>query len=129
MDVLEVEQQARAAALLEDDKRLSKSKAFRDARTELGIKSARDGFGPGSRYVLELPDAPWAPLPKQGRLWMIGAPMERFDDGPSNCLRDHRADWLSSAPASRVGSGGLALFVQRGGVVALTDSTAGRPRP
>ena len=39
-------------------------------------------------------------------------------------LRDHRADWLSSAPASRVGSGGLALFVQRGGVVALTDSTA-----
>ena len=61
MDVLEVEQQARAAALLEDDKRLSKSKAFRDARTELGIKSVRDGFGPGSRYVLELPDAAWAP--------------------------------------------------------------------
>jgi hypothetical protein len=45
-------------------------------------------------------------------------------------LRDHRADWPSSAPASRVGSGGLALFVQRGGVVALTDSTAAvRQRP
>ena len=75
VDVLEVEQQARAAALLEDDKRLSKNKAFRDARTSW-INSARDGFGPGSRYVLELPDAPWAPLPKQGRLWMIWAPME-----------------------------------------------------
>lgn len=58
VDVLEVERQAQAAALLEDDKRLSKSKTFRDARTELGVKSTRDGFGPGSRYVLELPGAP-----------------------------------------------------------------------
>jgi len=32
VNVLEVERQARAAALLEDDKRLNKSKAFRDAR-------------------------------------------------------------------------------------------------
>ncbi|MHC2277541.1 putative DNA primase/helicase [Bradyrhizobium diazoefficiens] len=76
MDVLEVERQARAAALLEDDKRLSKSKAFRDARTELGIRSTRDGFGPGSRYVLELADAPWAPENPIGALPQTRAPMD-----------------------------------------------------
>jgi putative DNA primase/helicase len=72
VDVLEVEQQARSAALLENDKRLSKSKAFRDARTELGVKSTRDGFGPGSRYVLELPDAPWAPENPMGAHGDVG---------------------------------------------------------
>jgi hypothetical protein len=76
MDVLEVERQARAAALLEDDKRLSKSKAFRDARNELGIKSTRDGFGPGSRYVLELPGAPWAPEDPMGAPSQTRAPMD-----------------------------------------------------
>ncbi|MET4801212.1 AAA family ATPase [Bradyrhizobium sp. LB11.1] len=76
VDVLDVERQARAAALLEDDKRLSKSKAFRDARTELGIKSTRDGFGPGSRYVLELPDAPWAPENPMGAPSQTRAPMD-----------------------------------------------------
>ncbi|WP_426612240.1 AAA family ATPase [Bradyrhizobium sp. McL0616] len=76
VDVLEVERQARAAALLEDDKRLSKSKAFRDARTELGIKSNRAGFGPGSHYVLELPDASWAPGNPMGAPSQTGAPMD-----------------------------------------------------
>jgi len=76
VDVLEVERQARAAALLEDDKRLSKSKAFRDARAELGIKSNRDGFGPGSRYVLELPDTPWAPQNLIGAPSRTRAPMD-----------------------------------------------------
>ncbi|MFK4720546.1 putative DNA primase/helicase [Bradyrhizobium niftali] len=76
VDVLEVERQARAAALLEEDKRLSKSKAFRDARTELGIRSIREGFGPGSRYVLELPDASWAPKNPMGAPSQTGAPMD-----------------------------------------------------
>ncbi|MEZ0031254.1 putative DNA primase/helicase [Bradyrhizobium japonicum] len=76
VDVLVVERQARAAALLEDDKRLSKSKTFRDARTELGIKSTRDGFGPGSRYVLKLPEAPWAPENTIGARSHTGAPMD-----------------------------------------------------
>jgi hypothetical protein len=50
--------------------------------------------------------------------------------GGRTCLKDHRADWLSSAPASRVDSGAPALFVHGGGVVALTDSTAAvRQRP
>ncbi|KRR06208.1 hypothetical protein CQ12_11520 [Bradyrhizobium jicamae] len=78
VDVLEVERQARAAALLEDDKRLSKSKAFRDARTELLVKSTRDGFGPGSRYVLELPDASWAPQNPMGAPSEKGAPMDNL---------------------------------------------------
>lgn len=78
VDVLEVEQQAKSAALLENDKRLSKSKAFRDARTELGIKSTREGFGPGSRYVLELPEAPWAPKNPMGAPSRTGAPMDNL---------------------------------------------------
>ncbi|MET4841927.1 AAA family ATPase [Bradyrhizobium japonicum] len=67
VDVLEVERQARAAALLEDDKRLNKSKVFRDARDALGVSSSREGFGPGSRFVLALP-APLVPI------GAIGAP-------------------------------------------------------
>jgi putative DNA primase/helicase len=61
MDVLEVERQARAATLLDDDKRLRQNKAFRDARKDLGVLSTREGFGPGSRYVLSLPGTPCAP--------------------------------------------------------------------
>jgi hypothetical protein len=80
VDVLEVERHARAAALLEDNKRLSKSKAFRDARATLGIKSTRDGFGPGSRYVLELPDASWAPENAMGAPSPGTAPMAPMDD-------------------------------------------------
>ena len=62
VDVLEVERQARAAALLEDNKRLNKTKVFRDARDALGVPSSREGFGPGSRFVLALPAAPLAPI-------------------------------------------------------------------
>jgi putative DNA primase/helicase len=61
VDVLEVERQARAATLLDDDKRLRQNKAFRDARKDLGVLSTREGFGPGSRYVLSLPGTPCAP--------------------------------------------------------------------
>jgi hypothetical protein len=61
VDVLEVERQARAAALLGEDKRLRQNKAFRDAREALDVIAAREGFGPGARYVLSLPGAPCAP--------------------------------------------------------------------
>jgi hypothetical protein len=61
VDVLEVERQARAATLLDDDKRLRQNKAFREARKDLGVLSTRDGFGPGARYVLSLPGIPCAP--------------------------------------------------------------------
>jgi hypothetical protein len=75
MDVLEVERQARAAALLEDDKLMSKSKVFRNARTELGITSKREGFGPDSRYVMKLPDTAWAPGNPMGAPSQTRAPM------------------------------------------------------
>ncbi|WP_271528896.1 AAA family ATPase [Bradyrhizobium sp. CCBAU 25338] len=61
VEVLEVERQARAAALLEDDRRLSKSKVFRDAREALGVQTTREGFGPGSKFILSLPGISLAP--------------------------------------------------------------------
>jgi putative DNA primase/helicase len=61
VDVLEVERQARAATLLDDDKRLRQNKAFREARKNLGVLSTREGFGRGARYVLSLPGIPCAP--------------------------------------------------------------------
>ncbi len=61
VDVLEVESQARAAALLADDKRLRQNKAFRDAREALGVVATREGFGRGARYVLSMPETPCAP--------------------------------------------------------------------
>jgi putative DNA primase/helicase len=66
VDVLEVERQARAATLLDDDKRLRQNKAFREARRDLGVLSTRQGFGRGSRYVLSLPVIPCAPNQHMG---------------------------------------------------------------
>jgi hypothetical protein len=76
LDVLEVERQARAAALLENDKRLSKSKAFRDARDALGVQTTREGFGPGSKFVLNLPGSPMAPIGAIGAPSGTRAPMD-----------------------------------------------------
>ncbi len=61
VDVVEVESQARAATLLADNKRLSHSKVFRQAREALAVKFTREGFGPGARYLLSLPGTPCAP--------------------------------------------------------------------
>jgi putative DNA primase/helicase len=76
VDVLEVERQARAAALLEEDKRLSKSKMFRDARDALSVKTTREGFGPGSKFVLSLPGFPLVPIGAIGAPSETRAPME-----------------------------------------------------
>jgi putative DNA primase/helicase len=76
VDVLEVERQARAAALLEDNKRLSKSKTFRDARDALGVQTTREGFGPGSKFVLSLPGGPLAPIGAIGASSETRAPMD-----------------------------------------------------
>jgi putative DNA primase/helicase len=76
VDVLEVESQARAAALLADDKRLRQNKAFRDAREALGIVATREGFGPGARYVLSLPGTPCAPKTTMCAPSQTGAHME-----------------------------------------------------
>jgi putative DNA primase/helicase len=76
VDVLEVESQARAAALLADDKRLRQNKAFRDAREALGVVATREGFGPGARYVLSLPGTPCAPKNTMCAPSQTGAHME-----------------------------------------------------
>ncbi len=76
VDVLEVERQARLAGLLGDTKRIRENKSFRAARKHLGILSQRDGFGPGSRYVLYLPGTPCAPNLPIGAHSREGAHME-----------------------------------------------------
>lgn len=76
MDVLEVEREARAAALLEEGKRLNKSKVFRDARDALSVKTTREGFGPGSKFVLSLPGSLSAPIGAIGAPSETGASME-----------------------------------------------------
>jgi hypothetical protein len=76
VDVLEVEKQARLAGLLGDNKRIRESKTFRAARDHLGVLFKREGFGPGSRYVLSLPGAPCAPQKPMGAHPQEGAHME-----------------------------------------------------
>jgi putative DNA primase/helicase len=78
VDVLEVERQARLAGLLGDTKRIRENKSFRAARKHLGVLSERDGFGPGSRYVLYLPGTPCAPNLPIGAHSREGAPMENL---------------------------------------------------
>jgi putative DNA primase/helicase len=75
MAVADIEAEARAAGLLGKESPIGQNKTFRDARKELGVVSSRDGFGPGARYVLSLPDSPWmpknsmdAPLEKRARM-------------------------------------------------------------
>jgi len=56
MPVLEIEQEARAAGLLGAESSISQSKAFRSARTLLGITSKRTGgTGANGKWVWELP--------------------------------------------------------------------------
>jgi hypothetical protein len=71
MAVADIEAEARAAGLLGRESPIGQNKMFRDARKELGVASSRDGFGPGSRYVLSLPDGPW--MPKNS----MDAPLEK----------------------------------------------------
>ncbi len=55
---------------------IRENKSFRAARKHLGILSQRDGFGPGSRYVLYLPGTPCAPNLPIGAHSREGAHME-----------------------------------------------------
>src|SRR5262249_9626582 len=61
MTVGDVEKAARAAGLLDEDKRLRQMKSFRNARRKLGVTQRRVGFGVGATYELSLPDAMRAP--------------------------------------------------------------------
>ena len=75
IDLLDVEEQARAAGLLGDGQRLRQNKAFRAARKSLGVLFERDGFGKGARYVLRLSNAPCAPSNAMRALSPDGAHM------------------------------------------------------
>src|SRR5262249_36838293 len=46
---------ARAAGLLGERQRITHAKVFRRAKVLLGIRSIRDGFGPGGGWAWELP--------------------------------------------------------------------------
>ena len=48
---------ARAAGLGADDQRIRQAKALRATRKKLNVTATREGFGPGARYFLSLPDA------------------------------------------------------------------------
>jgi putative DNA primase/helicase len=69
--VADIEAEARAAGLLGRESPIGQNKTFRQARKELGVMSSRDGFGPGARYVLSLPEGPW--MPKNS----MDAPLEK----------------------------------------------------
>jgi putative DNA primase/helicase len=62
MPVLEIEQEARAAGLLGAESSISQNKAFRSARTLLGITPQRTGgTGAAGKWVWELPPPPKMP--------------------------------------------------------------------
>jgi hypothetical protein len=62
MPVLEIEQEARAAGLLGAESSISQSKAFRSARTLLGITSQRTGgTGATGKWVWQLYPSPKVP--------------------------------------------------------------------
>jgi hypothetical protein len=54
-DVLDIEAEARAAAMLGDNQRLNASKPFRSAADTLKVVRKRNGFGPGARMQWALP--------------------------------------------------------------------------
>ncbi|MFN3347342.1 AAA family ATPase [Pseudorhodoplanes sp.] len=54
-DVLDIEVQARSAAILSDTRRINESKPFRSAAVALGVVKKRIGFGPGARIQWSLP--------------------------------------------------------------------------
>jgi hypothetical protein len=56
VDVLDIEAEARASAMLSESKRLNQSKPFRIAAKSLGIVRKRQGFGPGARVQWSLPE-------------------------------------------------------------------------
>lgn len=54
-DVLDIEAQARSAAILSDTRRINESKPFRSAAVSLGVVKKRIGFGSGARIQWSLP--------------------------------------------------------------------------
>jgi len=55
LGVPKLDMMARAAGLLGERQRITHAKVFRRAKVLLGIRSIRDGFGPGGGWAWELP--------------------------------------------------------------------------
>ena len=55
LGVAKLNAMARAAGLLGERQRITDAKVFRQAKTALGIRSIRDGFGPRGGWAWELP--------------------------------------------------------------------------
>jgi hypothetical protein len=83
--VTDLEATARAAGMLKEGHRITHDKPFREARKELGIRSEREGFGPGSKVYWRRPYVPSDPI---GALKLERAPMEEKgtygESGPHN---------------------------------------------
>src|ERR1700733_1279407 len=60
-NVSELEILARASGLLGEHQRISQAKPFKSAKTTLGIRSVRQGFGPGGGWAWVLPPPANAP--------------------------------------------------------------------
>jgi hypothetical protein len=63
VDVPKLEVMAREAGLLGERQRITNAKAFRRAKSALGIQSNRNGFGPGGGWLWKLPCGPEASTP------------------------------------------------------------------
>jgi hypothetical protein len=63
--VAALEAKARAAGLLSERQQIQHAKRFKRAKKFLGIRSSRDGFGVGGKWVWLLPEQT-LPLPRQG---------------------------------------------------------------
>ena len=56
VDALDIEAQARSAAMLSESKRINECKPIRAAAAALGVVKKRVGFGPGARSQWSLPE-------------------------------------------------------------------------
>jgi hypothetical protein len=65
IEVSKLEAMGRAAGLLGEGQHVTQAKVFRRAKTSLGIRSIRDGFGAGGGWTWELPRSSEAPTPSE----------------------------------------------------------------
>jgi hypothetical protein len=134
LGVSELDAIARAAGLLGQNQHITNAKLFQRAKTLLGIRSIRDGFGAGGRWAWELPrssDAPAttsattqersAPEPAIPRDWVEGVarleqhrpppdvPRHRWFQFVQDCHAFMASEQLASR-AAQLGWDAMALF-------------------
>ena len=106
--VLELERRARQAGLLGEAQRIPQTKAFRTAKTALGIESIRTGFGRGGEWAWKL-GAPNSPDPKaDGHL--------REEPNPSVIKTEPEPAIIHGDANPRAELAAIAPFVEIGGI-------------